>query len=449
MSVAKRKTPTGYTAEYHYRFKIGGQLYYGVCHNCTTERAAELYERNIRETIKKASEQRSVRALVENFRDELTGGKPIGLTEAYDLYLLKPTKRKPGAHQIACNQSYWRDFTAFMAANYPDVEHLANVTKHHAEEYISLLRTSGAFDRAIKYSRNGKEYSYTPENIQLSPRTINARHKAIKAVFSRLGDDAGLLANPFELPTLDNATVSRDAFTDAELQRIGENMTMPYTRPVFTIGLCTGLTLGDICLLRWDEISGNWITNKRRRKTGTKLEIPILPPLAAFLQEQRPITGAGEYVCPELAEMYLNNQTGVMYRIREFLNSIQIKTSVKVEGRSRAISTKAAHAMRHTFAYLAGVYSIPQPIVQGVLGHLSPEMTALYQKHAQREQKERFFRQMPNVLGAAAPAAIAADSVAMIAADAEPEREELHRLIDAADIETVREILQHLKSGSK
>ena len=60
------------------------------------------------------------------------------------------------------------------------------------------------------------------------------------------------------------------------------------------------------------------------------------------------------------------------------------------------------HAMRHTFAYLAGVYSVPQPIVQSVLGHMSPEMTALYQKHASREAKVKFMQQMPNVLGAPA-----------------------------------------------
>jgi len=217
---------------------------------------------------------------------------------------------------------------------------------------------------------------------------------------------------------------------------------MPYTRPIFTVGLCTGLTLGDICLLKWSEISGNWITDKRRRKTGVSLEIPILPPLAAFLDEQRSRTGNGEYVAPELAKMYEENPSGVFYRVKEFLESIGIKTTSQIEGRSRAVSTKAAHAMRHTFAYLAGVYNIPQPIVQGVLGHMSPEMTALYQRHAQREQKEKFFKQMPNVLGvstAAAPAALPQIT-------AEPEREELRKLADSLPIETIRMMLAVGKS---
>jgi len=224
-------------------------------------------------------------------------------------------------------------------------------------------------------------------------------------------------------------------------------MTMPYTRPIFTIGLCTGLTLGDICFLKWSEIAGNWITNKKRRKTGVKLDIPVLPPLAAFLNEQRTVTGTQEYVCPELAQLYQKNPTGVVYRIREFLESIGIRTTTKTEDRTRAVSTKASHGMRHTFAYLSGVYGIPLPIVQSVLGHMSPEMTELYQRHAKREQKEKFFKQMPNILGVETGSTDTAElsSTAMIEAEPEgAERAELHRLADNLPLEVVKEILGFL-----
>lgn len=326
-----------------------------------------------------------------------------------------------------------------MAARHSEIENFASVTPTHASEYLSLLRTSGAFDKTVSAVRGGREMTYTPANDRLSPRTLNARHKAIKAVFNRLAADVGLLSNPFDIPTLDNDSTSREAFSYEELERINKNMTMPYTKPIFVIGLCTGLTLGDICLLKWSEIDGNWITNKRRRKTGTALEIPILPPLANFLNEQHLHTGTGEYVCPELAEMYQQNPSGVNYRVREFLEGLGIQTSEKIEGRSRVVSTKAAHAMRHTFAYLAGVYNVPPPIVQGVLGHLTPAMTELYQRHARREQKEKFFRQMPNLLGVSI-----SDTPALPAI--EPERAELRRLADTLPIEEVKRILATLRS---
>lgn len=100
--------------------------------------------------------------------------------------------------------------------------------------------------------------------------------------------------------------------------------------------------------------------------------------------------------------------------------------------------------MRHTFAYLAGVYNIPQPIVQSVLGHMSPEMTALYQRHSTREAKAKFLQQMPNVLGAptGAPVQMLPSSAAI---DREPERAELRRLADTLTIEQIKSILHNLR----
>lgn len=425
-------------AKFHYQFIKDGKRYSGVCEGCTTKREAEAYEKRMRDTVNTAAAQKNVRALLENFRDELTGGETVPLADAFELYLSKPARRSAGAHQIACNRTYWNDFVSFMTATHPDTLDLAAVTRRQAEEYISILRSGGAFDKTvISFSRDGKQYTYTSTASQLSPRTINARQQAIKAVFARLQEDAGIISNPFDVPKLKLTTESRDVFSESEIRAISENWTMPYIKPIFLVGFNTGLTLGDICLLKWSEIAGNWITNKRRRKTGTALDIPILPPLAAFLAEQQRLTAGGEYVFPELAEMYQKHPSGVNYRTRNFLKNIGIDTAGQVEGRSRAVSVKAAHAMRHTFAYQAGRHNVPLPIVQSILGHLSPEMTALYERHAKRADKERYFQNMETGLAApeGAPAALPVDAEGAAA------RAELHRLADALPLETITQIL--------
>ena len=46
MSVFKRETSAGETAEYHFRFQQGGKLYYGVCEGCTEKDAAIAFEGN-------------------------------------------------------------------------------------------------------------------------------------------------------------------------------------------------------------------------------------------------------------------------------------------------------------------------------------------------------------------------------------------------------------------
>lgn len=415
--IRKRKTPKGQTAEYHYEFMQSGKRYYGVCEGCTTEREALAYESKKRKEIKKIAEEESVPALIEKRIMALTNGKSIDMVEAIELMLQKPHKRDRSQKVIDQKRSFWRDWLAFMNATYPDIQKLSDVTKTHAEAYIAQLQSKGRFDKSIVMTilrKRGKVKTKTIErNYYLSNRTIIKIGQTLKEVFERLKTDAGLISNPFDgviLPM--QKSTSRDAFTDEELKLIAENMTMPYIKPIFTIGLCTGLTLGDICLLRWDEINDGWIDNKRRRKTGVMLDIPIMPPLAALLSELE-VNYRSEFVAPDLAAMYQENPAGVNYRIKKFLESLGIQTTVRPDApdngdsmdteeglQRRAIATKAAHALRHTFAYLAGVYEVPLPIVQSVLGHMSPEMTKLYQKHASRADKVKFFKKMPDILAA-------------------------------------------------
>ena len=89
---------------------------------------------------------------------------------------------------------------------------------------------------------------------------------------------------------------------------------------------------------------------------------------------------------------------------------LNIQSVAQSEGRSRAVSKKDVHSLRHTFAYLAGCCGIPLPIVQSILGHMSPEMTAHYQEHATRAEKERFLKQMGRALGTSIPSLEIAES---------------------------------------
>ena len=133
--------------------------------------------------------------------------------------------------------------------------------------------------------------------------------------------------------------------------------------------------------------------------------------------------------------MYLTNSTGVSYRIKQFLEGLGIQTTRKPEGRTRAISVKDLHSCRHTFCYYAGLAGIPLSVVQSIVGHMSPEMTKHYSDHATTEDKRRGMERLSFFTQDALPAAVE-----------EPERAELHRLIDTLPIEQVRATLQFAKS---
>lgn len=86
---------------------------------------------------------------------------------------------------------------------------------------------------------------------------------------------------------------------------------------------------------------------------------------------------------------------------------------------------------------MAGCYQIPLPVVQSVLGHMSPEMTKYYQAHADREAKERYLGQMPNLLGT--------DEIPKLNLPMSSAREELLDLIGSLPEETVPEVLVYVK----
>ena len=417
---------------FYYDFVRQGKRYSGVCEGCTTLREAEAYEKERKATASRAAEQKNIRAFVENFRDELTGGTKIALADAFELSLLKPRSRHPGEKLVRLKRTIFRDFVAFMAAKYPEVTNIAGVTPKHAEEYIALLRTSGRFEKDVTYSRGKGKISRTADTIP-SPRTANYYQDVCAEVFRLLARDAGIVDNPFEaIPKLAKKEETREAFTSEELKLIYEHADN-FTRPLFTVAIMTALREGDICTLKWSDIDFNENVIRRiMNKTRRLVEIPLSDSLTAFLEEQKK-NADPVYVFPEHARMYKTNPTGVSYRIKQFLEGLGIQTTRTPEGRSRAVSVKDLHSCRHTFCYYAGMMGIPLAVVQSIVGHMTPEMTKHYSAHATLEDKRSGISKMGNFLDMT-PRRLPDGS-------AEPERAELHTLADTLPLEKVRALL--------
>ena len=390
---------------WYYEFMAEGKRYSGTCLDKTgaptgSERVAQAYERAKRDELGSVRANKSLKALVENYREELTGSRAIPLREAYERSLEKPRKRTPGEKRQALKAAHWQDFLAFMEDNYPEVTHLAAVARHHAENYVASLTTYGKYT----IRKPGERREAHP----LAGATVKDYLTTITEVFTLLADDAGIVSNPFaNIPKPSLQTENRQPFTPDELETIKENLD-DFTRPLFTIAFSTALREGDICTLKWNEVDleNLVICRGKMRKTQVGVDIPIMPPLADYfgeLKEKR--TGKGdyaEYVLPLHAEMYLHNPSGVSYRVKTFLEEkCHIVTTVKPAGRNRAVSVKDLHSCRHSFCYYAGLYGIPMNVVQGIVGHLTPEMTKLYSNHASLEAKREKMQLLPDFLNLA------------------------------------------------
>ena len=407
--------------KFHYRFQLQGIGYSGVCPGCEVfpemnakEVAAvrkramqfeaaeksrvikESRERN--ETEREIRRNKTVRALVENYRYELTGGSPIPLAEAFPLAEAKPAKRRAESSYAALRKTYWDDFTAFMTGTYPEIRDLANVRRLHCEAYIAYLTKYGRFVKEVAYNISGKRkrikaVSYT-RDYALSAKTIKEIISVVRWVFSRLEEDAGLLRNPWEsvvIPKTD--PIKREVFTHSELVRIWEgiqNDDFLYT--LFFVSANSGLTEGDICTLKWNEI--DWVAGylrRKRRKTGVAIKLPLLPELAAYFRQQ---PHCGEYIFPSHAEMYLRQPSCVSARVKDFLHGLGIVTTVEVPGR-RAVSIKDLHSMRHVFCYRAKHAGIPESVIKKFVGHAVLAMTEHYADHDTDDELRQEIKKLP------------------------------------------------------
>lgn len=397
--------------KFHYRFQLRGADYSGVCVGCeitentsqkeidNLRRKALAFEAERKAQIEKENQEteqlerdvrrnRTVRALVENYRYELTGGKPISLGQACALAASKPSRKKAAPSFAEQRETYFADFVAFMAETFPEVTLMADVHKVHCEAYVSYLVEHGRFVKEVRYGRPSgrrvREISYRRE-YGLSPKTVRSIVGVCRWVFRRLMEDAGLVADPWagvQLP--EPAPVDREIFTPAELRLIWKGIQDdPFCYPLFVVAANSGMTEGDICTLKWEEVEwGTGYIRRKRRKTGADIRLPLLPELADYL---RTVPHLGEYVFPEHARMYLRTPSIVSDRVKNFLNGLGLVTVVRVPGR-RSVSVKDLHSMRHVFCYRAKRAGIPESVIAKFVGHKVLAMTRHYADHDTDEE---------------------------------------------------------------
>jgi integrase len=447
--------------QYYYEFMAGGKRYNGVCEGCTTKRDAEKYEKEQRRLIAELAKAKDASELFEIRQRELTGNSGIPLAAAFELAMKKPRKRQPAEGQRKSKQSVFADFVAFLQGEYPDTpQEVAAVTRQHAEAYISHIQAKGRYVVRNSYTRDGKIIERATRKIETaaadgttikedastipSPRTQKLFLTTCEEVFRLLMNDAGISRNPFTgiVVAADDAD-GREAFTDDELKRIYDNLD-DFTRPLFMTAVYTGMREGDICTLRRDEVDLiNAVIRRRQRKTGNAVEIPIAQPLYELFAASQMVNHTGEYMFPELAEMYLNNRCGVSRRVKLFLERIGIETTKTPPGRSRAVSVKDLHSCRHTFCYIAGMNGVPLATVQAIVGHMTPEMTKHYMAHATLADKRQGVKALSGGIAKALEIGFT------IGGEIEPERAELMQIIKTADITLVKSLLSVTKRDIK
>jgi len=362
---------------WQYDFVIGGVRYRGSTGYKSNEKskAAEVENRLKVE----AREGHSIEMVWEQTkRRKLAGHElPLDRAQIWDAFVGTATCRA-GASKLKEYSNNLRFFCEFIKQNYPNIQRISEVLPTHAQKWVADMR-----------SKPG------------APATKNKRLLMVKQIFKALGKNHGIVENPFaDIALLAKEEIPREAFTPEELKLIGSKAT-GWVYSLCLTAISTGLREGDICNLTKKQINldTGYISIRRTRKTGVSVDIPMLPGLYRHIKQMIEDHPDSEYVFPELAKMYHHIPGDISNGVKAFFEEIGITGARKtIPGYKRIVSVKDVHSFRHTFVYLAAVHGIPFPIVQGIVGHLNPEMTKHYMDHAGREAKIQYLRQLPEYI---------------------------------------------------
>lgn len=282
----------------------------------------------------------------------------IRLADMFDAFRRSPGRPQSGAATLGHYAGEIERFVGWMSANYPEAKEVRQVSRDIANAFLS--------DLAAKVSAN----------------TYNKYASLLRLVWRTIGEEARCTVNPWDgvRRKVQPKTNGRRALTIEELSKVTAGLTGEMSL-LFALGIYTGLRLGDCALMEWGKIDMTRrvivTTPRKTARSGREVEIPLHPVLFAMLGESPPQSRRG-YVLPATAKTYTRDNSALVNQIRAVFEGAGISTRKEVAGYSRAVAEVGFHSLRHSFVSLMGNAGAPLALVQSIVGHANPMMTAHY-----------------------------------------------------------------------
>ena len=325
------------------------------------------YSRSTRTTDREKAEK-----FLERFLSPLgLGSRRLPLADVWLEYVKSPDRRDLAPSTLNAKRLVWMDFARWMEHHHLEVGNLAEVTHEAIAEYLACIRA------------------------EVCASTYNARICVLREIFHVLAAKAGLIDDPWEGVRLHaDDCHSRRELTLDEIERLMKAAAKAggEWKRLFTIGIYTGLRLGDCCCLAWNSVNLERgviqliPTKTRKHAHGQPVTIPIHPQLKVELSTPIPESTRSKcstrlpspFVNPTLADWYKNSKWRISHGLELIFKAAHIETSVRIEGRRTRTPEATFHSLRHTFVSLAANAGVPLPVVQSIVGHSSTAMTRHY-----------------------------------------------------------------------
>ena len=227
----------------------------------------------------------------------------------------------------------------------------------------------------------------------LSPRTINQRLAQLHAIFKRA-------QRAFELPLNPVAGAERQpqertgeftALEPHEVELLAHNAMTPQDAAMFTVAAFTGLRLGELRGLRWEDIDWmrrlihvrrSYTVNKEGPpKSGKVRSVPLIDQAARALDE---LSRRERWTSDE--DLVFVNPVGT------HVEASALRRRFYTARDSAGLEAIRFHDLRHTFGTIA-VQAFPLTDVKAFMGHADIQTTMIYIHHVpQRDAAEKLSR---------------------------------------------------------
>ena len=126
---------------YSYDFSINNERFYKST-SISFKKDAQAFADDLYDRIRLANAADST---IRYVNKKIAGKRTILLKDAVFIYLKKPVKKKRSEGRIQDIISRWNDFLSYLNKAAPGVKDMGQLKTNHAEDYISMLQTTGRF----------------------------------------------------------------------------------------------------------------------------------------------------------------------------------------------------------------------------------------------------------------------------------------------------------------
>jgi len=320
---------------------------------------AESKARDILDSIQTARTKQDVINFVAEQRSIIKKSK-INFEDIWTEFKKRYKKSvSPGTMQNYYN--HWKNFSDWLAAQYPNIEELNQISDDIAKEYCV----------------------YLSEVKMLAASTYNQHRGALLIIFNTLKEPAAIIENPWDKTVRKNPktdTISRKPLSDDEIKTLLNYIdsdefhlsNREEWKILFYLGAYTGMRLVDCCMLKREAI--DWengiisITPQKTKRIRRTVTIPIFDPLKEALTPFICELDKDDYIIPKIASSYQTYSRTVKRSVVSIFESAGFETTIEVPGRKHPQSIIGFHSLRGSLASKLLNSGVPVSVVKEIIG---------------------------------------------------------------------------------